>query len=85
MQYWYSRESIIGDAELRGKLFWFFENCEYHGLYSLDRLMEVLFEVTDIDFQLAVSNSSFLNETWVIPHMQDVSIAPVKTLSIKLR
>ncbi len=50
-----------------------------------DRLMAVLFEVTNVDFQLTLSNSSFLDETWVLPVVQSISIAPVKTLNTLLR
>ncbi|XP_064406493.1 uncharacterized protein LOC135351436 [Halichondria panicea] len=49
-----------------------------------DRLMAVLFEVTNVDFQLTLSNSSFLDETWVLPVVQSISIAPVKTLNTLL-
>ena len=47
--------------------------------------MGVLFEVTDVDFQLSVTHSSFLDETWVVPTFQSLSLAPIKTLNIKLR
>ena len=30
-------------------------------------LMALLFEATELDFELEVDNSSFLDETWVIP------------------
>lgn len=30
-------------------------------------LMGLLFEVTELDFELEVDNSSFLDETWIIP------------------
>ena len=29
--------------------------------------MSLLFEVTDLDFQLGIENSSFLDKTWTIP------------------
>ena len=43
-------------------------------------LMRLLFEVTEVDFELSVEQSSFLDETWVIPVMKTVHIPPLKSL-----
>ncbi len=64
--------------------------CVWVGGFMVDwlhteTLMAVLFEVTNIDFQLTVTNSSFLDETWVLPVVLPISIAPVKTLNMLLR
>ena len=47
--------------------------------------MAILFNVTEIDFQLSLDSSSYLDETWVIPVYKALSLPPIKTLSIKLR
>ena len=50
-----------------------------------ERLMELLFEVTALDFQLLVDHSSFLDESWVIPVFREVHLPPIKTLDIKVK
>ncbi len=47
--------------------------------------MELLFEVTALDFQLMVDHSSFLDESWVIPVFKSISLPPIKTLDIKVK
>jgi hypothetical protein len=32
--------------------------------------MDLLFKVTEIDFELAYKNASFLDETWILPVSQ---------------
>lgn len=48
-------------------------------------LMKLLFEVTEVDFELLVDHSSFLDETWVIPVYKTIHLPPLKSLDIKLR
>ena len=47
--------------------------------------MCLLFEVTEIDFQLLVDHSSFLDESWVVPVFRGVQLPPIKTLDVKLK
>lgn len=45
-----------------------------------ENLMEILFQTTELDFDLDHQKSSFLDETWVIPIYKTYRIAPIKTL-----
>lgn len=47
-------------------------------------LMGLLFEVTELDFELEVDNSSFLDETWIIPVFLPRKLPPIKTLDMKV-
>lgn len=48
-------------------------------------LMKLLFEVTEVDFELSVELSSFLDETWVIPVVKTIHLPPLKSLDIKIK
>ncbi|XP_019853761.1 PREDICTED: uncharacterized protein LOC109583029 [Amphimedon queenslandica] len=47
--------------------------------------MELLFQATEVDFDLDYKTSGFLNETWVIPVYVTYKLPPVKTLDIGVR
>ncbi len=47
--------------------------------------MRLLFEVTEVDFELSVDQSSFLDETWIIPVFKTVQLPPIRTLDVKVR
>ena len=42
--------------------------------------MSILFEVTEVDFELDVEDSSFLDETWIIPVRQLLLPPPLSPL-----
>lgn len=47
--------------------------------------MRLLFEVTEVDFELSVEQSSFLDETWVIPLLKTIRLPPLKSLDVKVK
>lgn len=47
--------------------------------------MRLLFEVTEVDFELSVEQSSFLDETWVIPVQKTIHLPPLKSLDTKVK
>ena len=72
LQYWYTTESIIAKPALVGMLsLWNFPSLAVTPPPSLslcsDLFMKLLFELTELDFQLNLDHSSFLDETWTIP------------------
>jgi hypothetical protein len=48
-------------------------------------LMELLFQATEVDFELDYQSSGFLDETWIIPTYVTYKIHPVKTLDLFVR
>ena len=90
-QYWYSNDSIIADSSLRRMLFVLFDGtqiklydtCIIHAHTVV--LMQLLFQLTEVEFELSVEQSSFLDETWVIPVFKQIQLPPIKTLDLKLR
>lgn len=50
----------------------------------VDLFMKLLFELTELDFQLNLDHSSFLDETWTIPVYQLIHLPPIRTLDLKV-
>ena len=48
-------------------------------------LMKLLFEVTELDFELSIDQSSFLDESWIVPIFKKIELPPLQTLDIKVR
>ena len=46
--------------------------------------MQLLFQVTEVDFDFNLANSSFLDESWIIPVYMKVSLPPIKQLDMKV-
>ena len=68
LQYWYQESSIVASAALRSKPLQLSSSpLPYISCHCIEVLMGILFEVTELDFQLQVECSAFLDETWVIP------------------
>lgn len=49
-----------------------------------ETLMALLFELTELDFELDEEKCSFLNETWTIPVFQHCKLAPIRVLDVKV-
>ena len=88
--YWYSSESIIGNQVLRGTpnlllshqilLVFFLKTLSS----SSASLMQLLFRVTEVDFDLELDHCSFLDESWVIPVYKNIPLPPVRQLDLKI-
>ena len=46
--------------------------------------MQLLFSITEVNFDLNLEQCSFLDESWIIPIYEKISLPPVKELDLKL-
>ena len=46
--------------------------------------MQILFRVTEVDFDLNLEHSSFLDESWVVPVYKKIPLPPLKQLDLKV-
>lgn len=64
--------------------YWYSDDAIIANPELRETLMALLFELTELDFQLEVEKCSFLNETWTIPVFQYCKLAPIRVLDIKV-
>ncbi|XP_065177752.1 uncharacterized protein LOC135808482 [Sycon ciliatum] len=63
--------------------YWYSKDSIIHHEELASQLVHILFEVTEIDFELT-ERASFLDETWIIPEYVSVELEPCERLGLKL-
>lgn len=47
-------------------------------------LMQLLFQVTELNFDLDLDHSSFLDESWIVPIYKKIPLPPLKQLDLRV-
>ena len=46
--------------------------------------MQILFQVTELNFDLDLEHPSFLDESWIVPVYKKIPLPPVKQLDLRV-
>ena len=46
--------------------------------------MQLLFQVTELNFDLDLDHSSFLDESWIVPIYKKIPLPPLKQLDLRV-